>query len=158
MFTHLPVLTGNKMVRNKIIRLIAYGFFFTMILSAISAIAAANSVPVSYAMDITIPIDQNHFIPSQCAGMTFDNIITGSGSINGSSRNDLIYGGPGNDNIRGGMGDDCIIGGGGNDTLRGQNGDDVLIGGSGFDIIEGGPGYDTCYYGDDVKECEVIYE
>jgi len=41
--------------------------------------------------------------------------------------------------------------------LRGQNGDDVLVGGSGYDIIEGGPGYDTCFYGDDVKECEVVH-
>ena len=127
-----------------------------ILLNAVDALAAANTVPVTYASDQTIPIDQNQFIPSQCAGMTFDNIIVGSGNINGGPGNDLIYGSPGNDNIRGGNGDDCIIGGGGNDTLRGQNGDDVLIGGSGYDIIEGGPGYDICFYGDDVKDCEVI--
>ncbi len=145
------------MYRKIITRISFLALAFLTILSTLGAIAAANAVPVSYAMDTTIPIDQSQFIPSQCAGMTFDNIIVGSGDINGGSRNDLIYGGPGNDNIRGGMGDDCIIGGGGDDTLRGQNGDDILVGGSGYDIIEGGPGYDTCFFGDDVKECEVVH-
>ncbi len=144
------------MLQKKITQLSIIGLIILVFASTFSAFAAANSVPVSYAMDTTIPIDQSQFIPSQCAGMVFDNIIVGSGNINGSSRNDLIYGSPGNDNIRGGMGDDCIIGGGGNDTLRGQNGNDVLVGGSGYDTIEGGPGYDTCYYGDDVKDCEVV--
>jgi Ca2+-binding RTX toxin-like protein len=144
------------MIRKNILNGSIIGLAIVLIFSTYSALAAANTVPVSYAMDTTIPIDQSQFIPSQCAGMVFDNIIVGSGDINGGPNNDLIYGGPGNDNIRGGMGDDCIIGGGGDDTLRGQNGDDMLIGGSGYDIIEGGPGYDTCYYGDDVKECEVI--
>jgi len=145
------------MIRKKILNVSMIGLAIVLIISTYSALAAANTVPMSYAMDTTIPIDQSQFIPSQCAGMTFDNIIVGSGDINGGSRNDLIYGGPGNDNIRGGMGDDCIIGGGGDDTLRGQNGDDILVGGSGYDIIEGGPGYDTCFFGDDVKECEVVH-
>lgn len=132
------------------------GMVIVLIISTYSAIAAANTVPVSFAMDTTIPIDQSQFIPALCSGITFDNIITGSGDINGGPNNDLIYGSPGNDNIRGGMGDDCIIGGGGDDALRGQNGDDVLVGGSGYDTIEGGPGYDVCFFGDDVKECEVV--
>jgi len=144
------------MYRRKISRISFFGLAFLVIFSTIGAIAAANSIPVSYAMDTTIPIDQSQFLPPQCAGMTFDNIIVGSGNIDGGTGNDLIYGSSGDDNIRGGMGDDCIIGGGGNDTLRGQNGNDVLVGGSGFDIIEGGPGYDTCFYGDDVKDCEVV--
>ena len=143
------------MIRKKILNVSMIGMAIVLIISTYSAIAAANTVPVSFAMDTTIPIDQSQFLPPQCAGMTFVNIIVGSGDINGGPNNDLIYGGPGNDNIRGGMGDDCIIGGGGDDTLRGQNGDDVLVGGSGYDFIEGGPGYDTCYYVDDVKDCEV---
>jgi Ca2+-binding RTX toxin-like protein len=145
------------MIRKKILNGSMIGLVIVLIISTYSALASANTVPVSYAMDTTIPIDQSQFIPWQCAGMTFDNIIIGSGNINGGPGNDLIYGSVGNDNIRGGMGDDCIIGGGGDDTLRGQNGDDVLVGGSGFDVIEGGPGYDTCFYGNDVKECEIEY-
>lgn len=144
------------MYRRIITRLSFFGISILTILVTVGAIAAANFVPVSYAMDTTLPIDQNQFFPSQCAGMNFDNIIHGSGDIAGGPGNDLIYGSSGNDNIRGGMGDDCIIGGGGDDTLRGQNGNDVLVGGSGFDVIEGGPGYDICYYGDDVKECEAV--
>jgi Ca2+-binding RTX toxin-like protein len=142
---------------NKQLIQISYiGLAIMILLSAVGALAATNTVPVTYASDQTIPIDQSQFIPAVCAGMTFDNIIVGSGKINGGPGNDLIYGSPGDDNIRGGNGYDCIIGGGGNDTLRGQNGDDVLVGGSGYDIIEGGPGYDICYYGEDVKECEVV--
>ena len=135
------------MIGKKIFNVSMIGLAIVLIIGTYSALADANTVPVSYAMDILIPIEQSQLIPSQCAGMVFDNIIADSGDI---------AGGPGNDNIRGGMGDDCIIGGGGNDTLRGQNGDDLLIGGSGYDIIEGGPGYDTCIYGDDVKDCEVV--
>ncbi|PKO05022.1 MAG: hypothetical protein CVU41_14015 [Chloroflexi bacterium HGW-Chloroflexi-3] len=145
------------MYRRRILRISFIRLCFLILLSTIGAIAAANSVPVSYAMDSTIPTDQSEFIPPQCAGMSFDNIIVGSGDIAGGPGNDLIYGSPGDDNIRGGMGEDCIIGGGGNDTLRGQNGDDMLIGGSGYDIIDGGPGFDTCMYGGEVKECEVEY-
>lgn len=144
------------MIRKKILNVSMIGLAIVLIFSTFSALAAANTVPVSYAMDTSIPIDQSQFLPPQCAGMTFDRTIVGSGDINGGPGNDLIYGSPGNDNIRGGMGDDCIIGGGGDDTLRGQNGDDVLVGGSGYDTIEGGAGYDTCYFGDDVKQCEVI--
>jgi Ca2+-binding RTX toxin-like protein len=145
------------MIRKKIINVSMIGLAIVLIISTYSALAAANTVPVSYAMDQTIPIDPNQFFPSQCAGMLIDEIIVGSGTINGGPRNDLIYGSSGNDDIRGGMGDDCIIGGGGDDSLRGQNGDDVLVGGPGYDLIEGGPGIDTCFYGDDVKECEVEY-
>jgi Ca2+-binding RTX toxin-like protein len=142
---------------NKQLVRISYIVLGIMILfSAISALAAANTVPITYASDTTIMIDQNQFIPSLCAGIAFDNIIVGAGDISGGPGNDLIYGSSGDDNVRGGNGHDCILGGGGNDTLRGQNGDDILIGGSGFDIIEGGPGYDTCMYGDDVKDCEMI--
>lgn len=144
------------MIRKNFLNVSMIGLAIFLIISTVSALAAANSVPVSYAMDTTIPIDQSQLLPPQCTGMTFDRIIVGSGDINGGSGNDLIYGSLGDDNIRGGMGDDCIIGAGGNDTLRGQNGDDVLVGGTGYDIIEGGPGYDTCFYGDDVKECEVV--
>ena len=144
------------MIGKKIFNVSMIGLAIVLIIGTYSALAAANTVPVSYAMDILIPIEQSQLIPSQCAGMVFDNIIADSGDIAGGPGNDLIYGSSGDDKIRGGMGDDCIIGGGGDDTLRGQNGDDVLVGGSGFDVIEGGPGYDLCYYGDDVKECEVV--
>lgn len=140
-----------------IIRISVISLLLLIIGTSVSALAAANTVPVSYADDITIPIDQSQFYPYQCAGMIFVDVIVGSGSIKGGSGNDLIYGSPGDDNIRGGNGDDCIVGGGGNDILRGQNGDDVLIGGSGSDTIEAGPGFDVCYFGDVVSDCETVY-
>ncbi len=142
------------MFRTKIIGLSIFGFAIMLSISTYAALAAANSVPVSYVGDTTIPIDQSQFIPQQCRGMIFDNIIYGSGDINGGPRNDLIFGSSGNDNIRGGNGDDCIIAGDGDDYIIGQNGDDYLDGGPGYDAIVGGPGNDTCVNGEDLRNCE----
>ncbi len=144
------------MIRKKILNLSMIGLVILILTSTFGALAAANSVPVSYAMDTTFPIDQNQFIPQQCRGIIFDDIIYGAGDINGGPRNDLIFGSSGNDNIRGGNGDDCIIGGGGDDYIRGQNGDDFLDGGPGNDRLEGGPGNDTCINGEDLTNCEVV--
>lgn len=142
------------MIRKNILNLSIIGLAILIFASTFAAFASANSVPGSYAMDTTFPIDQSQFIPHQCRGIIFDNIIYGSGDISGGPRNDLIFGSPGDDNIRGGNGDDCIIGGAGDDYIRGQNGDDFLDGGPGFDIIEGGPGDDTCINGEDLTNCE----
>jgi hypothetical protein len=83
------------MYRKIITRISFLALAFLTILSTLGAIAAANAVPVSYAMDTAIPIDQSQFLPPLCAGMIFDNIIVGSGDINGGPNNDLIYGSPG---------------------------------------------------------------
>ena len=117
-------------------------------------------------------------VPAECAGMTFDNVITGTAgpdTIGGGNGADLIFGLGGNDKIDGGNGPDCIVGGEGDDELKGGNGDDVILGGDGNDklqasdgndrlfggagddeikggdgddIIDGGPGVDECEGGD----------
>ncbi|MEX0873317.1 MAG: choice-of-anchor Q domain-containing protein [Actinomycetota bacterium] len=111
--------------------------------------------------------------------------ITGSGSIKGTSGDDIICGsdgldiiygnggddviiaGDGNDRIYGGAGNDQIFGGAGNDYIYGQDGEDALFGESGNDrlyggdhddSLNGGAGTDTCHgqSGNDEREsCEA---
>jgi Ca2+-binding RTX toxin-like protein len=147
--------------RKNFIQFLYFSLMVLLLGSAVGALAASNTVPISYADDINIAIDQSIFLPTQCATMRFDNVIYGEKDllnpitiIIGTDRNDLIYGTNGNDEIYGDNGHDCIIGGGGDDKLFGDNGKDVLVGGPGFDYIRGGNGTDLCYFGEDVDECE----
>jgi Ca2+-binding RTX toxin-like protein len=76
----------------------------------------------------------------------------GNETINGSSRDDIvfalagddtIYAFDGNDAVAAGEGNDIVYGGRGHDRLYGQEGDDMLDGGSGRDALFGGVGNDT---------------
>ena len=90
-----------------------------VLLSAIGAFAAANVIPpssVGIYSEITEPL---YFRPDECSAQPVNNIVIGSGGINGTNQNDLILGSPGNDSIDGKNGNDCIVGGAGNDTLQG---------------------------------------
>ncbi|MDD0842053.1 Ig-like domain-containing protein, partial [Pseudomonas sp. Gutcm_11s] len=69
--------------------------------------------------------------------------ITGSGTLNGTSGDDVILGSSGADTLNGGAGNDHLEGKAGNDTLYGNAGKDILIGGEGDDILYGGAGGDT---------------
>lgn len=71
--------------------------------------------------------------------------------IEGTSGDDVLYGGSGNDTIlvrggsdyaNGGQGDDLVRGGNGSDILQGSGGDDVVRGGNGQDLLDGGAGAD----------------
>ena len=148
-------------------RLAVLAMLALLITSVISAMAAANSVPASGKLDVTLALTANNLKPQECAGQNLTNVIVGSGTLNGSSGNDLILGGAAADTIRGsdpaagsGDGDDCILGGGGADTIYGDatlwglwgSGDDILFGGNGDDAIYGdgawgGSGADVCYGG-----------
>lgn len=57
--------------------------------------------------------------------------------LNGTSRNDNIYGLGGDDTINGGAGADLIDGGSGNDNIQGGAGNDRLFGGTGNDVLAG---------------------
>ena len=61
------------------------------------------------------------------------NVIIGSGTIVGTSGDDLILGSAGADNISGGGGNDVICGRGGADVLDGGNGNDLVLG----DVCDG---------------------
>jgi Ca2+-binding RTX toxin-like protein len=81
--------------------------------------------------------------------------ITGSGTINGTGKADIILGSTGNDTINGGGGDDIICGGWGDDTIYGGTGNDQIWGdqefdentheGDGYDWIDAGSGNDYVF-------------
>jgi Ca2+-binding RTX toxin-like protein len=80
-----------------------------------------------------------------------DDVLSGSGwidgddgndAITGSAKDDVLKGGSGNDWLAGLGGDDVVNGGTGNDIAGGQDGDDKVSGGTGDDQVWGGLGDD----------------
>lgn len=95
-------------------------------------------------------------IPEECTvdlGNKFPIFGTsGSDTIHGTLKDDVIIGFEGDDKIFGKGGNDCLIGNEGKDELRGETGndfidggddDDLLIGANGKDLIFGGSGADN---------------
>lgn len=98
-------------------------------------VAAGNTVPGTRMGQDVRGIAANDLKPADCASLNLTNIVTGTGTVNGTLGNDLIVGGPGADSLDGEAGDDCILGGGGDDSLDGDLGTDVCIGGPGTDTF-----------------------
>jgi Ca2+-binding RTX toxin-like protein len=133
------------------------GVAVVVIITVLSAVAAANTIPVTRADKVSIGITADTVKPDQCSGITLTNIVDIGAGESGTSANDLILGTDKADKeIRGGAGDDCILGGKGNERqkigkdwvagLYGEDGNDVLIGGPGNkDVCDGGAGTDTFY-------------
>ena len=123
-------------------RLTVLALVVLVLASVLTAVAAANFVPVTRADDQNLGArTANQLKPPQCT-MALTNIVrcTGTGICQGTGGNDLILGTAGSDTgpngrIVGGNGDDCILGGAGDDDLRGQGGNN--------DVCIGGPGNDT---------------
>src|SRR5262249_52750444 len=69
--------------------------------------------------------------------------------INGTAKNDTIFGLNGDDRIFACAGNDTAYGNNGNDGLAGGDGKDFLTGGGGRDFIVGGTGDDTLDGGGD---------
>jgi Ca2+-binding RTX toxin-like protein len=133
--------------------------------SAITALAAANLVPVTRLMDQSSGIAISDLAPPACDSIraTLQTIIVCTGgNCSGSNANELILGSAGNVTIDGKNGDDCIVGGGEGDSLYGGNGNDVLVGGPGADTLDGGQRpKDTDICADDpgsttFVDCEII--
>ena len=134
-----------------------------VIVSALTAYTAANTVPTTSADKDSMGVGANELRPPECAGMNLTNIVDIGAGETGTSANDLILGTDKNDaEIRGGAGDDCILGGKGNERQKvgkvwgpgifGEDGNDVIIGGQGnHDHCDGGNGSDTYY------SCENTY-
>jgi Ca2+-binding RTX toxin-like protein len=117
-------------------RITSLGVIMTLVLiglSAVSAVAASNTVPASNLDDDSFGITANDLKPSECAGINLTNVVVVSGIGAGTSGNDLILGSTGGDWMFGRGGDDCIIAGGGDDRIFGNNGTDVCNGGAGSD-------------------------
>ena len=138
-------------------------FSIGVVLTVLSAVAAANTVPVTRVDEDALSTSANALKPSQCSGINLTNIVDIGAGETGTSANDLILGTDKADpEIRGGAGDDCILGGKGNERQKidkvwgpgifGEEGDDVIIGGPGNnDYCDGGDGNDTYY------SCETTY-
>jgi predicted extracellular nuclease len=82
--------------------------------------------PNAYRSSDHDPIIVGLDLRPMCNGV--DATISGSGTIKGTGKRDVIVGSPGDDNIDGGGGDDLICGGAGNDTINGNSGDDEIYG------------------------------
>jgi Ca2+-binding RTX toxin-like protein len=113
--------------------LLSLGLF--MIVTAVTAIAATNTVPPTKADDKTILFQIGHLRPSACAGLSLSNLVTGSGTLTGTEGNDLILASSTADTINGMGGSDCIVGGGGDDLIDGGADADLCLGGAGNDTF-----------------------
>lgn len=102
----------------------------------IFASAAANSIPPTQIDSISRAVALQELAPTDCDAQSLEQLITGSGTLTGTSGNDLILGSAGDDTIDGLGGDDCVVGGGGDDTLIGGEGEDSCIGGAGSNTID----------------------
>ncbi|PWB72165.1 MAG: hypothetical protein C3F07_12400 [Anaerolineales bacterium] len=116
-------------------RLSILGLGTLIIVTSMTAVAATNTIPATRVGERNNSFNINYLKPSACAGITVTNLVSGSGSLTGTSGNDLILGGSGADLIDGSGGDDCILGGGGDDQIAGGDGSDTCIGGSGTDVF-----------------------
>jgi hypothetical protein len=82
---------------------------------------ASNAVPSSHAAVITQSISANSLKPSACSGISIDELVVGSGTVPGTSANDLILGSPNNDMLGqngAAKGPDCCLAGGGINSYR----------------------------------------
>lgn len=120
----------------KYIRIVLAFIVLAVVLTAISAVAAQNTVASSRVGGDTLTFDINDLYPTECGGLTLTNIVTGAGTITGTAANDLILGSAGDDTINGGAGTDCIIAGSGNDTIDG-----------------GGAETDVCLWAETISNC-----
>lgn len=132
-------------------------------LSAVTALAAANSVPATNVGLSNHPVTLQQLAPPECASIAagLTTLVVGSGSFDGGGGSDLILGSAGADTIRGRQGNDCIVGGAGDDDLQGNQSNDVLLGGPDNDALDGGQATDICFGGsgsDTAQNCETTYD
>ncbi len=118
-----------------LLRVAGFGLVLLAFISVVSAVAATNNVPSSRLSDVHLLVGANDLKPAACASLDLTNVVSGAGTITGTSGNDLILGSSGADTIDGGGGDDCILGGAGDDTIDGNTGTDICIGGAGTDTF-----------------------
>jgi Ca2+-binding RTX toxin-like protein len=103
----------------------------TLAATTMLGLMAGNTVPGSKAANRSSTVTAEQLKPSACNGITLQQVVTGSVTINGGAQSELILGSSSVDSISGNNGNDCIVAGGGNDALNGGAGTDVCIGGTG---------------------------
>jgi Ca2+-binding RTX toxin-like protein len=102
--------------------------FLSLVVATTTGLLASNSLPATKLGQNATAVTANGLKPADCASISLTNTVIGSGTVAGSSGNDLVLGSSGSDIIDGGAGDDCIVGGAGSDTITGGLGTDVCIG------------------------------
>ena len=117
---------------KKILRLILISLSMMIVLSAIYAYTASNTVPESGMHYEAQAITANDLKPADCSSLDLSNYIVGD---TGTTANDLLLGGSTADTLTGSDGNDCIVAGSGDDSLDGGNGSDICIGGDGTDTF-----------------------
>lgn len=117
------------------IRLVTYSLLILILIGAVTAIAATNTVPSTRIASQVDSVKVNDLKPAVCASTQLTNLVIGSGTLSGTPGNDLILGSSGADMIDGLGGNDCIVGGGGDDQINGGDGNDACLMGTGNDIF-----------------------
>ncbi len=117
------------------LKLFAWGVLALILISIVSAFAAGISVPSSNIGAQSVPVTAEELKPPACGALYLTNIVSGSGTLTGTSANDLIIGSVEADMIDGLGGNDCILGGSGDDLIAGSDGLDVCLGGPGNDVF-----------------------
>ncbi|MFZ5910746.1 MAG: calcium-binding protein [Chloroflexota bacterium] len=117
------------------IRFFIFGLAALVVISVVTAFAAGITVSPANVGQDSESVTVDDFKPSECAGLSLTHMVSGSGTLTGTSGNDLILGSSGADVIDGLGGDDCILGGGGDDALTGNDGTDICLGGPGDDVF-----------------------
>lgn len=125
-----------------------------------STAAVQNVVALEEAGIISIKTVANSFNSAKKAaakkaddinGTKKNDILYGTNAddtMNGKAGNDVLYGGWGDDRLYGSTGNDKLYGGDGDDKLYGEKGNDVLYGNDGDDYLSGSTGTDKLYGGD----------
>ena len=114
-----------------IFRIVLICLIILIVASVASAFAAANTIAPSNVGIQSVDVNADDLKPAACTDLHLTNVVGGSGTIIGTSNNDLIIGGSENDVIDGKGGDDCIIGAGGNDSIIHE---DTMIGSADMNI------------------------
>lgn len=103
-----------------------------LVVCAVPALTATNTVPGSNAGQTAMPITGNSLKPAACAAINIQNVVIGD---DGTAQRDLVLGTSAGTLVRGRGAADCVLGGGGDDTVDGDAGVDVCIGGPGNDTF-----------------------
>jgi Ca2+-binding RTX toxin-like protein len=112
-------------------RLAIVGLLLLGMASVFSALAAANTVPLSGKLDATVVLTAQEMQPQDCNALSLTTyLVSPGGTFNNNGASALIIGTAGVDMIKGGGGNDCIVGGAGADTLKGGTGADICFGDS----------------------------
>jgi len=106
-----------------------------IVVSAVSAFAAGLSVPASNVGQQSVSVTAEDIKPAACETLYLANIVSGSGTLTGTSANDLIIGSSGTDTIDGLGGNDCILSDSGEDLIDGSDGTDVCFASLGTDTF-----------------------